>query len=58
MVDVTQRLKYNPEGEIVFNFGKYAGKKVRDIIANDRAVLWLGLWTKIFLFKSRKLSKE
>ena len=36
MVDVTQRLKYNPEGEIVFNFGKYSGKKVRDIIANDR----------------------
>jgi DNA polymerase-3 subunit epsilon len=36
MVDVTQRLKYNPEGEIVFNFGKFAGKKVRDIIANDR----------------------
>lgn len=36
MVDVTQRLKYNPEGEIVFNFGKYAGKKVKDIIANDK----------------------
>ena len=36
MVDVTQRLKYNPEGEIVFNFGKYAGKKVRDIISNDK----------------------
>jgi len=36
MVDVTQRLKYNSEGEIVFNFGKYAGKKVKDIISNDR----------------------
>ena len=36
MVDVTQRLKYNPEGEIVFNFGKYAGKKVQDIISNDK----------------------
>jgi DNA polymerase-3 subunit epsilon len=36
MVDVTQRLKYNPEGEIVFNFGKYAGKKVREIISNDK----------------------
>ena len=36
MVDVTQRLKYNPEGEIVFNFGKFSGKKVRDIISNDR----------------------
>lgn len=36
MVDVTQRLKYNPEGQIVFNFGKYAGKIVRDIIKNDK----------------------
>ncbi len=36
MVDVTQRLKYNPEGEVVFNFGKFSGKKVRDIISNDR----------------------
>ena len=36
MVDVTQRLKYNPDGEIVFNFGKYTGKKVRDIISNDK----------------------
>ena len=36
MVDVTQRLKYNSDGEIVFNFGKYSGKKVRDIISNDK----------------------
>ena len=35
MVDVTQRLKYNPQGEIIFNFGKYSGRKVRDIISND-----------------------
>ncbi|MEE9437662.1 MAG: 3'-5' exonuclease [Saprospiraceae bacterium] len=36
MVDVTNRLKYNPNGEIVFNFGKFAGQKVRDILSNDR----------------------
>ncbi len=34
-VDVTNRLKYDPNGEIVFNFGKYTGQKVRDIISSD-----------------------
>jgi len=34
-VDVTMRLKYNPAGEIVFNFGKYVGKKVRDVLWKD-----------------------
>lgn len=35
-VDVTQRLKYNSHGEIVFNFGKYNGKKVVDVLRFDR----------------------
>ena len=35
-VDVTQRLKYNSEGEIVFNFGKYNGQKVVDVFARDK----------------------
>jgi len=35
-VDVTQRLKYNSQGEIVFNFGKYNGKKVIDVLSRDR----------------------
>lgn len=35
-VDVTQRLKYNSQGEIVFNFGKYNGKKVVDVLRFDR----------------------
>lgn len=35
-VDVTNRLKYNPDGEIVFNFGKHIGKRVKDVIAKDK----------------------
>ena len=31
VIDVTQRLKYNTQDEIVFNFGKYNGKKVADV---------------------------
>lgn len=34
-VDATMRLKYNPQGEIVFNFGKYVGQKVRDVLQRD-----------------------
>jgi len=35
-VDVTQRLKYNSKGEIIFNFGKYNGQKVVDVLSRDR----------------------
>jgi len=34
-VDATMRMKYNPSGEIVFNFGKYVGQKVRDVLWKD-----------------------
>ena len=36
MLDVTQRLKYNAQGVIVFNFGKYANQPVIDVITKDR----------------------
>lgn len=35
-VDVTQRLKYNDKGEVVFNFGKYNGQKVVDVLTRDK----------------------
>ncbi|NNE25280.1 MAG: 3'-5' exonuclease [Saprospiraceae bacterium] len=35
-VDVTQRLKYNPQGKIVFNFGKYQGQVVSEVLAKDK----------------------
>jgi DNA polymerase-3 subunit epsilon len=31
MLDVTQRLKYNAKGEVVFNFGKYTGQVVAQV---------------------------
>ena len=36
VVDVTQRLKYDPQGEIVFNFGKYIGQPVAKTLYEDR----------------------
>ncbi len=36
MLDATQRLKINHNGEIVFNFGKYAGKNAKKVLLADR----------------------
>ncbi len=35
-IDATQRLKYNAEGIIVFNFGKYANQAVADVLKKDK----------------------
>jgi len=35
-VDVTQRLKYNKNGDIVFNFGKYIGKNAAETLVKDK----------------------
>ena len=35
-IDVTNRLKYNSEGEIVFNFGKHIGRSVKQVLKEDR----------------------
>ncbi|MBK9150716.1 MAG: 3'-5' exonuclease [Saprospiraceae bacterium] len=35
LLDVTQRLKYNASGEVVFNFGKYIGQKVEDVFKTE-----------------------
>ncbi len=35
MVDATQRLKYNDKNEVVFNFGKYKGRAVKDVFKED-----------------------
>ena len=35
-IDVTNRLKYNTEGKIVFNFGKHIGRPVVDVFKEDR----------------------
>lgn len=35
MLDVTQRLKYKGNGEIVFNFGRYQGQAVKEVFRHD-----------------------
>ena len=34
-VDFAGRMIYNEKNEIVFNFGKYKGQKVADVLRND-----------------------
>jgi DNA polymerase III subunit epsilon len=36
MVDATQKLKYDTNGNIVFNFGKYMGQSVVDVLSKDK----------------------
>ncbi len=35
MLDVTNRLKFNAKGQIIFNFGKYTGHVVADVFRNE-----------------------
>lgn len=35
-IDVTNRLKLDNAGEVVFNFGKYKGKRIKDVFKADR----------------------
>jgi len=35
-LDVTNRLKMNDQNEIVFNFGKYTGQSVKQVLGRDR----------------------
>lgn len=36
MLDVTQKLKYNRQGQIVFNFGRYQGQVVDEVLQKDK----------------------
>jgi DNA polymerase III subunit epsilon len=36
VLDATQRLKVNHDGEVIFNFGKYQGQPAAEILYNDR----------------------
>ena len=35
-IDATQRLRYDPNGVVVFNFGKHQGKPVAETLHKDR----------------------
>jgi DNA polymerase-3 subunit epsilon len=35
-LDATQKLRVQPDGVVVFNFGKYNGQPVREVLARDK----------------------
>lgn len=56
-VDATQRFKYNHEGVIVFNFGKYVGKPAAELLYKDRHYLnWI--LEKDFSTQVKKIVKK
>lgn len=36
MLDVTQKLKYDDQGNVVFNFGRYLGRQVKEVLMEDQ----------------------
>ncbi|MDA9264488.1 3'-5' exonuclease, partial [Saprospiraceae bacterium] len=56
-VDATQRFKYNHQGEIVFNFGKYVGQPAAELLYKDRHYLnWI--LEKDFSTQVKKIVKK
>lgn len=57
MVDATQRLKYDHNGTIIFNFGKYLGKPVAEVLhADPQYYQWM--LNKEFSFQVKKIIKR
>ena len=57
ILDVTQRLKLDKDGEIVFNFGKYNGQRVKDVIIKERNYYhWI--MEKDFSVQVKKIMKK
>lgn len=57
VVDATQRLKYDHNGTIVFNFGKYMGKPVAEVLHTDQQYYhWM--LNKEFSFQVKKIIKR
>lgn len=57
IIDATQRLKYDVNGEVVFNFGKYINANVGETLYKDRQYHhWIQ--EKDFSIQVKKLAKE
>lgn len=57
LIDVTQRLKRDHNGVIVFNFGKYSGQPVRETLARDKQYYhWI--LNKEFSSQVKKIVKQ
>jgi DNA polymerase-3 subunit epsilon len=56
-VDATQRLKYDHNGQIVFNFGKYIGRPVAEVLVADQQYYhWM--LNKEFSYQVKKIIKK
>lgn len=58
LIDVTNRLKYNSEGEIVFNFGKYQNQRVIDVITKVDPNYYRWILEKDFSVQVKKTIKK
>lgn len=57
ILDATQRLKYDHQGTVVFNFGKYMGRPVAEILCQDQQYYhWM--LNKEFSFQVKKIIKR
>jgi DNA polymerase III subunit epsilon len=57
ILDVTQRLRLTPDGEVVFNFGKYIGRPVAQTLVEDKQYYhWI--LNKEFSVQVKKLVKK
>lgn len=57
MLDATQRLKYDHNGVVVFNFGKYMGRPVAEVLHQDQAYYhWM--LNKEFSHQVKKIIKS
>lgn len=57
ILDATQRLKYNEQGEVVFAFGKYLGQLVGKTLYEDRNYFYW-IQEKEFSFQVKELVKK
>lgn len=56
-IDATQRLKYNSDGVVVFNFGKYIGQAVAPTLVKDKQYYhWI--LNKEFSFQVKQIVKK
>lgn len=57
ILDVTQRLKYDHNGVVIFNFGKYMGRPAAEVLYNDQQYYhWM--LNKEFSFQVKKIVKR
>lgn len=56
-LDVTQRLRYNTNGDVVFNFGKYIGQQVGKTLYEDRQY-YRWIQEKEFSVQVKKLTTQ